>query len=575
MRDRLWGAIVLCICCVLPAPVAAQALDERFEQIREMIATDLQQAELMAQELLSYSLTERNDEYEARSYYLLGLIAFYNDQNHLSVDYYNRALEAKFAREDVVLNEYIWNNLGVAYDKIGRRVDALQAYQHSLRHAEQRGDSLSMAQTWLNMGLLKDQIYEYEQAETLFSRAREVMYALADTMGLVLSYQNLSLVSDSKKDYDRALEMSERALSLAQEASLDRNLSMLMYNLALATAKTGDPRGSVHILMQVLDVAEEEENMQLVMLCYKKLASNYIDLAQFEQAGHYLNLASMLVQEHAELQYGERFWQTKANLHAKSGNYEEYLSATSELRELQQRAVSQENQKLYQELLVLHEHENMISQMQLLEASVQQKQLNVRYLIIILLLLSTATVVVSVLYVRNRRQMHILYRKAIMGAGRPFAHHPPDRALKQGTHTSPAPVAVSEYEYVQRTDPGEEEMVQLERHEILYNSLVEYMQKEKAYLDSNLTKADLVRSLSSNERYVSEAVRMHAQTNLAGFVNTYRVGESIRLLRVNGSAMSMDEIAHRSGFNSRSSFYRNFQEVTGLSPSKFVEMDTR
>ena len=66
---------------------------------------------------------------------------------------------------------------------------------------------------------------------------------------------------------------------------------------------------------------------------------------------------------------------------------------------------------------------------------------------------------------------------------------------------------------------------------------------------------------------------MHAETNLAGFVNTYRVAEAIRLLRLNGPAISMDQIAGLAGFNSRSSFYRNFQEHTGLSPSKFVDLN--
>ena len=53
------------------------------------------------------------------------------------------------------------------------------------------------------------------------------------------------------------------------------------------------------------------------------------------------------------------------------------------------------------------------------------------------------------------------------------------------------------------------------------------------------------------------------------YVNRLRVEESTDLLAK--GCMTMEEISDRVGYSNVSTFYRNFIEVKGMSPSKFRE----
>ena len=51
-------------------------------------------------------------------------------------------------------------------------------------------------------------------------------------------------------------------------------------------------------------------------------------------------------------------------------------------------------------------------------------------------------------------------------------------------------------------------------------------------------------------------------------INGYRIRYAQKLMK-DHPYMSVTEIASESGFSSRSAFYRNFKETTGLSPAEW------
>lgn len=98
--------------------------------------------------------------------------------------------------------------------------------------------------------------------------------------------------------------------------------------------------------------------------------------------------------------------------------------------------------------------------------------------------------------------------------------------------------------------------------------LAALMQRERVYLNPDLKLDMVARMLSTNRTYVSAVIRENFNDNFIGFVNGYRIREALGLLDAD-EGMTLDEIAERVGFKSRSSFNEFFRRNTGISPSGY------
>ncbi|WP_299121928.1 AraC family transcriptional regulator [uncultured Tenacibaculum sp.] len=116
------------------------------------------------------------------------------------------------------------------------------------------------------------------------------------------------------------------------------------------------------------------------------------------------------------------------------------------------------------------------------------------------------------------------------------------------------------------SQPQNIENVNLEK----YKRCCEQILKEKYFTNPNLTLKLLSGFLFIKERELSELINSCAKSNFHGFINKFRVEEFKKLL-------SSDKVVHYSilglakdaGFSSKSTFYKVFKEVEGVTPSEY------
>ncbi|WP_295940591.1 AraC family transcriptional regulator [uncultured Alistipes sp.] len=98
----------------------------------------------------------------------------------------------------------------------------------------------------------------------------------------------------------------------------------------------------------------------------------------------------------------------------------------------------------------------------------------------------------------------------------------------------------------------------------------ELMAKEQAYKDSSLTLDSLAEKMDIYRSLLSRAINSTTGKNFNRFINEYRVKEAIRIMTSPGKkSIYMDELYEPVGFSSRTSFYRAFKQITGLSPTEY------
>lgn len=111
---------------------------------------------------------------------------------------------------------------------------------------------------------------------------------------------------------------------------------------------------------------------------------------------------------------------------------------------------------------------------------------------------------------------------------------------------------------------------------VLYESIVNKIKGEKLYLNSELSLKDIATSINTNTSYVSEAINQFTNANFKNLINRERIDHAKALISkkaIEDQWVSYDDIAVKSGFNSKTHFYRVFKQITGLTPNQYFQFN--
>lgn len=102
----------------------------------------------------------------------------------------------------------------------------------------------------------------------------------------------------------------------------------------------------------------------------------------------------------------------------------------------------------------------------------------------------------------------------------------------------------------------------------LLQKIIELMEKDLIFKDSNLTINDIAFRLQTNYKYISQVINEKLNRNFYNFINEYRVEKAKEmLLDKSFDKLSLEGIASMVGFHSRSAFNNAFKKYTGATPT--------
>jgi AraC-like DNA-binding protein len=107
--------------------------------------------------------------------------------------------------------------------------------------------------------------------------------------------------------------------------------------------------------------------------------------------------------------------------------------------------------------------------------------------------------------------------------------------------------------------------------EKIYQQLTGSMTNQKLFSDSELTLSSLAKTLDVHPNHLSQVINSYEGKNFYDYINYYRVEEFKKLApRPDNKNYTLLSMAYECGFNSKTSFNRNFKKVTGISPSEYL-----
>ena len=102
-----------------------------------------------------------------------------------------------------------------------------------------------------------------------------------------------------------------------------------------------------------------------------------------------------------------------------------------------------------------------------------------------------------------------------------------------------------------------------------YSQLKDILEREKLYLNPELTIKDLTQYLNANTKVVSQVINQCSGMSFFDFINTYRCEEVKHLISTSEPKTTVLELMYQAGFNSKSSFNKEFKKLTGQTPTEY------
>ena len=97
------------------------------------------------------------------------------------------------------------------------------------------------------------------------------------------------------------------------------------------------------------------------------------------------------------------------------------------------------------------------------------------------------------------------------------------------------------------------------------------MEREKLYLNPDLTLPELASAMGTNRTYVSNYISQVIGMSFYDYINQLRIERSVLALFDEHPDYTIEHVARESGFASMSTFRRAFAKVTGMTPRQYIE----
>lgn len=104
--------------------------------------------------------------------------------------------------------------------------------------------------------------------------------------------------------------------------------------------------------------------------------------------------------------------------------------------------------------------------------------------------------------------------------------------------------------------------------EKLIERLDDLMLIKKAYLDEDISLKSLAADLNISAHQLSEYLNSTEKKNFNEYINNFRIDEAKKIM-IESPEKNNLEVCYEVGFNSKTSFYKAFQNITGLAPAKW------
>lgn len=537
-----------------------RALERNCEKARSL--SQYSSLEKVSEKLINQSKCARNNRSLTYGYFYNGLSKLFLGKNEESIKILdiadslsshnnNDSVKALTLNAKGIYHAIVQNNNFVAQQYFFKSLELAKKCRHLQLYYRIRGNLLTLSHGVGNSLALKNatEVYNYGVKTNNFEQISMGAFHLATYYFRHKKYHEcekyLRIALETYKHYPyediasvyalyakmlivrNELNEAEKMVLKSIEAAQRYNIAPLEVDADITYAEVYNKKGkyaeSIDMIKKAMEKANRIGMSNKVIDCNQLIADNYSALGKTTEAMKYLRKVNSLLASQATINM----------------------------------------ERLSHEQQVMYDIEKKDMDAKIKQEQISSQRLTMIMLAVAIIILLTLLTFIIISY--RRRQT--LYRKIVTqnsnAIRRQMELEQQIEKLTQKLNSIPSNTPQDEAQ-----NEKEPFIMDEDKLESIYSKLCQMMETERLFTQPQLTREKMAEYLGTNRTYLTKVIKEKTNMSYLQFINSYRINEAIRILSdKNKESYPLKQIWSDLGFSSPSTFFKQFQQTVGITPS--------
>lgn len=531
--------------------------------------TDHRETLLAAEKLFEESTLQKNELYEAYGLYYIGishLLLGRAEEGHKNL---NRAMEIAERIENDTLKVNIYNSFGIYEANKNNHILATDYFYKALEHALRLDDELRRSKIEINLA----HMFQIRKDTTGYKYTAD-----AYSWGKKHGNHNLTICAGYYCAYFRHLQgrndeakmILDEAASLAEKHGF-KDMAALYQLYGYIHEASGDYQQSLAALRKALSL-QHDAQAATVPEIYLAMAQVLAKQGNHRESNALIDSGEKLALTNNVHQVLNDFYLLKSQNYEALGDNDSAFAFYKAHTAITDSLYHSEKERAIKELSVKYDVQSREKDLDHHKQMLAKETQKTTILVIFLSCLVVLAAILAVMY-RKQRSLYIaiakqnrtamLRREALIMSLKEDHPESADSPV-ESSGGNPSPAASMPDGNDTDGAMGDEEQAKL------FSRICRLMEEGHIFTDKTLTRDSLAKRLGTNRTYLSTAINKNAGVTFSQFINSYRIQEALRML---SDPQNMDyplkAISDDLGFNSMTTFYKQFQSEVGMTPAAY------
>lgn len=462
-----------------------------------------------------------------------------------------------YCNNDKALQSGIYNQLAIVYRDAGDLRESIKYQELSLLIADESKSYLQMASLMNGIAGSHAQLMEFDEAIKFHKKALDIYTKTKEVFGIAYTHNLMGMTFLSAKRSTEAIKNFKEAIARFARIDSKQQLAFAQSNLATEYLSNGQTDLAEKYVLEAIKNSEAIDDKLAMGDAYSVAGLYYRKIGMLDKSILYLEKAGQCAHEIKNPNMLQSVYEQLSNSYNEKGDAKNALAFLQQKNAIADTIARQNAQRAYIEMMVKYETNKTKEEISRAKDNLNrlQSESKQKDIVVWLIVIGSASVIAVFMFIYWKKLSALLNRYKMISR-KPFAD---GRNLK-------AVIKVIEED-------------KIELHQIDDNSLKafidrlsEHVEKEKLFLNSEITLNEVAKLLSTNTAFLSKAVNQHYNMNFSNYLNKFRIEEAKRLIDEGRQGiLTFEGIANSSGFVSRSSFNQAFKKFTGMTPTEYSE----